>query len=89
VSRTGSGKRGGRDYRLNWTDATPSASSFGDWAIDSKGYEGSRHPFVVYFRGAPQQRAHGTFTGYQRFGSKEAAKRWVERRVAKDVLTRR
>ena len=82
MSRTGSGKLGGRSYRLNWTDRSPEYAAFSDYAIDGAEYCGSRQPFLVLFRGKPLQRAHGNFTGYRRFASMEAAKRWVERREA-------
>lgn len=74
---------GGRSYRLNWTDVSPTRATFGDWSVNGDEYAGSRHPFTVYFKDVKQLRAHGLYTGYQRFTSMDAAKRWVERRLAK------
>lgn len=76
---TTSGK-GGRNYRLNWTDLTDGAE-FGNWSITLSS-RGTAHPYKVYFKGAPLLRAHGAFEGYQCFASVENAKRWVEKRVA-------
>lgn len=73
---------GGKSNRLNWTDHNDRRASFGDWHIDGMEYVGSRHPFVVYFKGKAVIRMHGHNTGYQRFATLEAAKRWVERRLA-------
>jgi len=80
VSRTGSGKRGGRDYRLNWKAEPDGVYRFGDYAIRHNA-PGTSKPWTVYFKGEPLQRAHGDFTGYRRFASAENAQRWVERRM--------
>lgn len=75
---TTSGK-GGRNYRLNWTDVVDGAS-FGDWSVRLSS-PGTAHPFKVCFKGEPLLRAHGAFTGYQCFASVDNAKRWVEKRL--------
>jgi hypothetical protein len=77
MSRSGgtSGK-GGRSYRLNWTDVTDGAS-FGDWSVRLSS-PGSAHPFKVYFKAEPV--LHRRF--FACFASVENAKRWVEKRIA-------
>lgn len=42
-------------------------------------YPGTRLPWLVSLDGRPARRRHGTFSGYQRFGSRDSAKRWVEK----------
>lgn len=43
-------------------------------------YPGTRLPWRVFYRGMAMTRRHGHFRGWRRFGSAEAAKRWVEKR---------
>lgn len=49
-----------------------------------EGYDFTRLPFFLFAGGAPVLRAHGQYTGYQRFGSLKAAKTWVECRISSD-----
>jgi hypothetical protein len=74
--------RGGRNNRLNWTDAPDGSAVFGDYSIQ-KNNAGTKHPWTLCYKGEPMLRSHGSFTGYQRFATPENAKRWVEARLAK------
>lgn len=49
-----------------------------------EGYDFTRLPFFLFASGAAVLRAHGRYTGYQRFGSLKAAQRWVEQRLSSD-----
>jgi len=71
--------KGGRNYRLNWTDANGGAS-FGDWSIRLSGPDTAR-PFTVYFNGEALLRDHGASAAHRRFASLDNAKRWVEKRM--------
>jgi hypothetical protein len=44
-------------------------------------YPNSNHPFCIYKNGIAMTVSHGIYTGYKRFGSVAAAKKWVEGRV--------
>ena len=44
-------------------------------------YPNSRHPFRVYSNGVALTASHGIYSGYRRFGSMEAAKKWAEDRA--------
>jgi hypothetical protein len=43
-------------------------------------YEGSRYPWQIFYKDKPLLREHGNCTGFRRFGSLAAAKKWVESR---------
>lgn len=67
------GGKGGRNHRLNWTDAD-GASSFANYKIERIDFGGEER-WVVEWRGVPLRRA-------LRFKSLANAKRWVEKRIA-------
>jgi hypothetical protein len=74
--------KGGRNYRLNWTDEADGGATFGSYRIRFV-HAGTAQPWGVFFKEEPMLRAHGNYTGYCRFKTVENAKRWVERRLAK------
>jgi len=72
LSRTGSGSRGGRDYRWNWGDDW----KFGDWSIGRLLAPESR-PYVVLYKRKPLTSSRSGRV--RRFATKEAAARAAER----------
>jgi len=68
--------KGGRNYRLNWTDGEDSAT-FGDWQILLSS-PGTAHPYKVQFEGSPLLTERRL---YRCFASIDNAKRWVERQI--------
>ena len=82
MSRSGQngGGKGGRDYRVNWSERADGGAAFGDYTI-TLSFAGSASPWLVSFKNEPLRQAHGTFTGYSRFKTIANAKRWVEKRL--------
>jgi hypothetical protein len=71
--------KGGRNYRLNWTEASDGGATFGDWRIKSE--PGWRLPWEVRFKDRPFLRRHGDYNGTLRFKTVENAKRYVEKYI--------